>query len=263
MMNTNTNMQPLLDKLPQQKNVIAIASGKGGVGKTWLSVSLSHALSLLGKKVLLFDGDLGLANVDIQLGLNPKRNISGLISGENTLEQVITKYKEGGFDIIAGQSGGSSAPTHSPTRMSNLLRRHLYKLANRYDKVIIDLPAGIEQSVRTVAAQAGTYLILANADPTSLTDAYAYIKLTLKDDPEAQFKIVINAARNINEGKRTYQTLCKVCENFLRIKPELLSIIHYDPHIQDSIRHQTLHLLRHESTQSAKDIMALAEALSK
>src|SRR5471032_2272877 len=93
---------------PRKNNIIAIASGKGGVGKTWLAVTLSHLFARSGRHILLFDGDIGLANVDIQLGLTPNRDLSGVTSGRYTLEEAITHYDEGGFDVIAGRSGSAS-----------------------------------------------------------------------------------------------------------------------------------------------------------
>src|SRR5271155_2264358 len=93
---------------PRKNNIIAIASGKGGVGKTWLAVTLTHLFARSGRHALLFDGDIGLANVDVQLGLTPQRDLSSVTSGRHTLKEVITPYPEGGFDIIAGRSGSAS-----------------------------------------------------------------------------------------------------------------------------------------------------------
>ena len=102
------------------KNLIAIASGKGGVGKTWFSITLSQALSKLGRRVMLFDGDLGLANVDIQLGLMPDRDLGAIIDRSATLEQVAQRYPAGGFDIVAGRSGSGSLASLTTQRLSEL-----------------------------------------------------------------------------------------------------------------------------------------------
>src|SRR5471032_1835593 len=96
---------------PRKNNIIAIASGKGGVGKTWLAVTLSHLFARSGRHVLLFDGDIGLANVDVQLGLTPQRDLNGVLAGRHTLKEAITHYDEGGFDIIAGRSGSATLAT--------------------------------------------------------------------------------------------------------------------------------------------------------
>src|SRR6185312_15989217 len=99
--------QPLAQR-PKGRNVIAVASGKGGVGKTWFSITLTHTLARAGQRVLLFDGDLGLANVDIQLGLMPKYDLGSVVAGRLTLNQAAVSYKDGGFDIIAGRSGSGT-----------------------------------------------------------------------------------------------------------------------------------------------------------
>src|SRR5688572_13751422 len=106
--------------LTKAKNVIAVASGKGGVGKTWFAITLSHALAKAGRKTLLFDGDLGLANVDIQLGLTPDRDLGGVITGRIGLAQAASRYEEGGFDIVAGRSGTGSLATLPAQRLAQL-----------------------------------------------------------------------------------------------------------------------------------------------
>ncbi|MBT5107509.1 MAG: AAA family ATPase, partial [Rhodospirillaceae bacterium] len=159
-----------------RRKIIAVASGKGGVGKTWFSVTLSHALSRMDRRALLFDGDLGLANVDIQLGLTPKHDLSAVIAGKLTLQQAITHYDAGGFDILAGRSGANNL-TSIPIPKLKSLRNDLRDLAAKYDRVIIDLSAGVDRTVQTLATLAKTILVVTTDEPTSLTDAYAFIKL--------------------------------------------------------------------------------------
>jgi flagellar biosynthesis protein FlhG len=140
-------------------NVIAVASGKGGVGKTWFSITLSHALANAGKSVLLFDGDLGLANVDVQLGLMPKRDLNDVIRGRLGIDKVIQPYKDGGFDIIAGRSGQASLSALPSQRLA-LLRDQLLDVASEYDVVIIDLGAGVDRTVRMLSASAARTLLV-------------------------------------------------------------------------------------------------------
>ena len=125
---------------PEKRNIIAVASGKGGVGKTWFSITLAHALALAGKKALLFDGDLGLANVDVQLGCTPRRDLGSVLSGEATLAQAVTPNPNG-FDIIAGRSGSGSLANLSAARLLDL-RTELGRFAQNYDWVVpISAPA--------------------------------------------------------------------------------------------------------------------------
>ena len=169
---------PTLAPRPPQRakgrNIVAVASGKGGVGKTWFAITLTHALARAGRRTLLFDGDLGLANVDIQLALMPKHDLGSVVAGKITLNQAATAYKEGGFEIIAGRSG-SGAMANIPLSRLQLLSDDLVVLAGAYDKVVVDLGAGVEKTVRQLATGAGTILVITTDEPTSLTDAYAFI----------------------------------------------------------------------------------------
>lgn len=242
---------------PQGKNVIAVASGKGGVGKTWFSVTLTHALARQGKKVLLFDGDLGLANVDVQLGLMPKRDLNDVIRGRLSLDKVVQRYEEGGFDIIAGRSGQASLSALPSQRLA-LLRDQLLDLSKSYDVVIIDLGAGVDRTVRMMSASAVRTLLVTTDEPTSLTDAYAFIKLGAAAGMSKRVSIVANQAPNIVEGEKTYKTLLKACENFLRLNPALAGIVRQDPRVKDSIRAQTPILTRSPNTEAATDVEKIA-----
>lgn len=242
---------------PQGKNVIAVASGKGGVGKTWFSVTLTHALAKQGKKVLLFDGDLGLANVDVQLGLMPKRDLNDVIRGRLSLDKVVQRYEEGGFDIIAGRSGQASLSALPSQRLA-ILRDQLLDLAKSYDVVVIDLGAGVDRTVRMMSASAVRTLLVSTDEPTSLTDAYAFIKLGAAAGMSKRVSIVSNQAPSMLEGEKTYKTLLKACENFLRLNPPMAGIIRQDPRVKDSIRAQSPILTRSPNTEAAMDVEKIA-----
>ena len=240
------------------KNLIAVASGKGGVGKTWFSITLSHALAQAGKKVLLFDGDLGLANVDVQLGLMPKRDLNDVIRGRLGLDRVTQRYEEGGFDIVAGRSGQASLSA-LPSQRLTLLRDQLLEVANSYDVVIMDLGAGVDRTVRMLSATATRTLLVATDEPTSLTDAYAFIKLGSAAGMSKHIDVVINQASSVVEGEKTYKTLLKACENFLRLSPPLAGMIRHDTKVKDSIRHQTPILIRSPNADAAEDAQKIAQ----
>lgn len=257
---TSPTAKPTTEIMQKLPNVIAVASGKGGVGKTWFSITLAHQLAAKGKNVLLFDGDLGLANVDIQLGLMPKVDISSYLTGQIKLQDAITKYTEGGFDILAGRSGTGSLASLPQPRL-NALRQAIVELSPQYDTIIIDLGAGIDKTVRSLAIQAGTSLIITNDEPTSLTDAYAFIKMTHADAPNCDNRILVNMAKSRNDGERTYQTLLKACENFLKISPPLAGIIRQDRRIAESIRNQISVLKRYPNSELSEDIERIAKVL--
>ena len=260
MMSTAQSPNKVL-RISTQAEILAIASGKGGVGKTWLSITLAQALSQLGQRVLLFDGDLGLANIDIQLGLNPRRDLGDVLSGKQSLEKVTMSCEPGGFDVIAGRSGSSSL-THAPFEKLEGLTQGLREHSGNYDRVIIDLGAGIERTVRFLAAQAQSCLVVTNDEPTSITDAYAFIKLALRHDPSADLRVVVNMAKSAAEAGRTYATLRKACESFLKAKPPLAGIIRHDERVRDAIRKQIPLMQRHPGSPAAEDVVKLARALT-
>ena len=243
--------------LPQRPHILAVASGKGGVGKTWFSITLSQALAKQGKKALLFDGDLGLANVDIQLGLTPEKDLGAVVEGGSNLASAVTNYPAGGFDILAGRSGSGNLATLGSQKLAEI-RNDLVALATNYDAVIIDLGAGVERSVRQLAGAASFTYVVVTDEPTSLTDAYAFIKLARAATPNADMRVVVNMATNISEGQKTYDTIRKACESFLRYTPPLVGIIRRDPKVRDAIRAQTGLLTRSPICEAASDVEAIA-----
>jgi len=241
-------------------NVFAVASGKGGVGKTWFAVTLSHALADLGQRTLLFDGDFGLANVDIQLGLMPKADLSGVVGGNLTLNQAVQPFDDGNFDIIAGRSG-SSALNHIPANQVQHLGNDLAVLAASYDRVIVDLGAGLDRPTRQLTSKAGTCLVVTADEPTAMTDAYAFIKTMAKDRPGLDLRIIVNQSDSIRDGERTYNTLRRACEGFLGISPPLAGVIRWDKRVRDTIKAQQPILAHAPTSPAARDVVAIAQSL--
>ncbi|MCJ9429560.1 MinD/ParA family protein [Kordiimonas marina] len=258
-----TDATKTTDQEVQERRLITIASGKGGVGKTWLSVTLAHALSHAGRKVLLFDGDLGLANVDIQLGFMPERDLGQIISGECSVREVAVPYQDNdgtSFDVLPGKSGSGALGALSKDTLQRV-RASLIDAAADYDYVLLDLAAGIDPSVTTLSFHRGKILVVMTADPTSLTDAYAFIKVTHMRNPQADISIVVNNVASKREGERAYEAIKRACEGFLKISPPLAGIIKNDAKVVDAIRNQVPILTRHPQSEAAKDVRALAATI--
>jgi flagellar biosynthesis protein FlhG len=245
--------------------VIAVASGKGGVGKTWFAITLAHALARAGQRVLLVDGDLGLANVDVQLGLDAPHDLGAVLDGTLPLAAA-TAHHDGGFDILPGRSGSGALAALDAAAIAAVLAM-LHEAALGYDAVVLDLAAGVDAALRRLVGAADVLLVVATEEPTSLTDAYALLKLTAADrraqgDAAAGTRsIVVNQAASEAAGERTYAALARACTAFLNETPVLAGIIRRDDRVRDAIRRQTLLLVRHPASPAAAAVEAVARRL--
>lgn len=238
--------------------IIAIASGKGGVGKTWLSITLAHALAEQGRRVVLMDADLGLANADVQLGLNPGRDLGAVLGGAAVEDAA--QALPAGFHLLAGRSGSGALAGLAGAGLEaalDLPRR----LAARFQDVVVDLGAGVEAPQRRLAALADLLLVLATEEPTSLTDAYAVLKLHARDAPQGDARLVVNLAGTAATGQRTHATLAAAVRRFLARGLPLAGVVRRDAKVPDAIRHQTPLLTRHPGCVAAQDVRALARGL--
>ncbi len=241
-------------------NIIAIASGKGGVGKTWISSTIAHVFGNSGRKALLFDGDIGLANVDVQLGVAPQHDLSDVFAGRVSLKEAITNYKNGKFDIIAGRSGSGSL-ANLPVEKIQQLGLELEKLAKDYDTILLDLGAGVEQQVQAMAKLARKCLVVITDEPTSLYDAYAFIKIMRFTNIDTEVQVIVNMAENQRDGMKTFANFQNTCENFLKFSPKLAGIVRKDPKVKDAIRSQKPLLLKSPKSMAGADIAALTVKL--
>lgn len=242
---------------------LAIASGKGGVGKTWFAITLAHAWARQGARVLLCDGDLGLANVDVQLGLAPGGDLGAVLSRRMTLAQAVCRH-EAGFEILPGCSGAGTLASLPPAVLDELLAG-LGRLGQDYDRLILDLGAGLEPGVRRMAVFADTLLVLLTNEPTSLTDAYAVLKLYAADRREGGFsgtaQAVVNQASSLAAGQRTYRALATACDTFLGAAPRFAGVVRRDDQVRAAIRRQIPLLDYAPASPAAVDVSAIAAAL--
>ncbi len=234
--------------------LIVIASGKGGVGKTCLAIGLSQALAEAGQRVALVDGDLGLANVDVQLGLDPRRDVSDVLSGRCTAEAALLPHPAG-FALLPGRSGSAALAALEGASLQGFVRM-LRGLP--MDWLVLDLGAGIGAAQRGLAAAADLLIVVATEEPTSLTDAYAVLKLHRRDAPAGLAGLVVNMAA---QPARVHAALDAACRGFLGQGLALLGAVRRDPRVASAIRAQTPLLTRHPNTPAAEDLRRLAEAL--
>lgn len=244
------------------KNMIAVVSGRRGSGKTWFSINLAHALSLFKQKVILFDGDCGLNNTKIQLGLDFASDLDAVIYGNKSLNQVVFNYDKGHFDIAIGNPGSSGLSTMSIGRLQ-ILGDDLNIWAQNYDKMILDTSSGLTNSAKVLVSICQSAIIICTDEPQSITDNYALIKLITTRNPRTSINVVINQVNSIEEGMRAYQILDKACREFLKISPHLLGIIRQDTRVRDSIRNQSTIISRYPQSEAALDVISVAQRILK
>ena len=227
-----------LRQMTQNKlvKVVAVTGGKGGVGKTNASLNVAIALGFAGKKVLVLDADLGLANCDVMLGLRVDKNLSHVLSGECELDDILIEGP-GGIKIVPATSGTQSMVDLSSAEHAGLIRA-FSELKSHYDVLIIDTAAGISDMVMSFSRAAQDVLVVVCDEPTSITDAYALIKLLNREHQVYKFKIVANMVRSLREGQELFAKLTKVTDRFLDVSLELSSIIPFDENIRKSVRKQ-------------------------
>ena len=221
---------------PHNTKVIAITSGKGGVGKTNIVANTAIALSRMGKRVLVMDADLGLGNIDILLGLTPRYNIGHFLRGERRLDEIIIRGPE---DImILPASSGIHELTELNAEEQLSLIAHLDEMVNGIDIMIIDTGAGISSNVLFFNIAAQDIVVIASAEPTSITDAYALMKVLSKKYDEKEFRLIVNGVESEQEGKDVYRKLSTVGGRFLNISLDYLGYIPYDEAVQFSVIQQ-------------------------
>lgn len=215
--------------------IITLTSGKGGVGKSTISVNLGLALASAGKKVLLFDADLGLANINVLLGVVPKFNLYHVIKGHKELEDIIIRTPEG-LDIIAGASGYSMLANLSDKERGTLVSA--FEKLSGYDIMLIDTGAGVSSNVVGFTLPADKVIVVTTPEPTAITDAYGIIKSIVLVAPDKNLKLLVNRAQSSLEGKKVAERVINISSQFLNVRVENLGFIYDDDNVSKSIRRQ-------------------------
>ncbi len=238
---------------------LAVTSGKGGVGKTSISVNLAISLAQMGQRVTLFDADLGMANAEVLMGLVPPYSLYDVLYGGKTIEEVAVRGPLG-INVISGGSG--------LVEMANLdreRRRYLLDMLSRAgrddDFLIVDTGAGIGKNVLGFVAAAKEVIVVITPEPTSLTDAYALIKVLDRFDVHREVGVVVNRAADQREASRVYGRLLAVVERFLKIKLNNLGWIPEDKAVAQAVKNQQPFALANPSSAASRSIASVASVL--
>ena len=238
---------------------IAVASGKGGVGKTNLALNLGFALHELGQTLVLLDADLGLANLDVLLGLSPEKNLQDLL-GDATAENVVVPLAKEGFVFLPSASGVAEL-VELDEDVRTLLLGKLDALFRQYDFLLLDLGAGISPTVLSFAAMPQERIVVITPEPTSLTDSYALIKVLCTQHQIRNFQIIVNMAESDKEAKSAFNRLAQACERFLTLPISLLGVVHRDHMVTEAVRHQVPFMKFAPTCQAAQDIREIAKKI--
>ncbi len=255
------NLQAKITGRDKLTRVITVTSGKGGVGKTNFSVNLALALSELKQKVILLDADLGLANIDVILGLSTPYNLAHVIYGEKTIPEIICEGPRG-LKIIPGGSGMQELANLKDWQVENFLTKlsHLEGLA---DYLIIDTGAGLAKSVQSFSLAADEVLIVTTTEPTAITDAYGLIKTIKQQRYSGKIQVVVNRANTAADAYVVFFKLKVAVNKFLDHKIEFLGSIRDDLKVSQAVKEQQPFIISYPTCKASQDIYQLASSLSK
>ena len=262
-MNYNTNSLMVNTQFshiqPFRSRVLAVVSGKGGVGKTNLAVNLGLSLARRGLRVALLDADLGTANVDVVLGINPRYHLQHVVTGQKSLAEIMVEGPFG-LQIIPGASGLPDL-ADLPEVQRQMLLHALLVLDGAVDLLLIDTGAGVGQNVVQFILAAGEMLVVTTPEPTSITDAYALMKVVAGYQMPVSTKLVINNVQHRSEGEATGRKLATVAHQFLGRQVEVLGVIPSDKSVRDAVYMQSPLLQSRPYSPAARAINQLGEQL--
>lgn len=246
---------------PGPVQVIAVTGGKGGVGKTCVAVNLAAALAAQDKRVLLLDGDLGLANADVQMGLTPRYTLEHVLDGRCTLEEAVIDTPAG-FRLIPAASGVTRLAELSTNEHLGLVQAFSH-LSQGLDVLIIDTAAGIADGVRQFCQAAQHVLVVVNDEPASLTDAYALIKVLHRSHGLGRFQILANRSPGTGSGEALFRKLERVTTRFLEVVVEYAGEIPEDSFVRSAVRLQRCVVDAYPSSTAARAYARLAQRTAR
>jgi flagellar biosynthesis protein FlhG len=241
---------------PRPVRVLAVSSGKGGVGKTNVAVNLGVSLSELGRHAVLLDADLGLANVDVLLGLQPKFNLSHVLSGERSLDEILVEGPSG-LKIVPASSGIQRMSELTTAEQAAVIRA-FGEMNQDIDVLLVDTAAGISGGVVNFVRACQDIILVVCDEPTSLTDAYAFIKLLNRDYGVHRFQILPNMVQDYQQGQALFGKLCRVTDRYLDVTLDLLGVVPRDEQLRKAVQKQTPVVVAYPHSKAARAFRALA-----
>ena len=240
--------------------VIAVTSGKGGVGKTNFSINLAIYLARANKRVVIIDADFGLANVELLLGVSPRYSFKHVLSGEVSVSDALTTGPEG-VRFLSGGSGLTQLADVTESQTSILLSS-FSQLEELADILLIDTGAGMSKTVTNFLKASHEIVVVTTSDPTAIADAYTIMKAIAEDNPEPPpLKIVINRVESYKEGAEVFGRLHRVCVRFLNMKPVTLGNIPYDKYLVRAVKSQEPVAIMYPNSESSRSIEAISKRL--
>lgn len=246
---------------PRPVRVIAVTSGKGGVGKTNVSVNLAVSMAEEGQRVMLLDADLGLANVDVMLGLHPEYDLSHVIQGQRTLEEIIVTGPAG-LQIVPASSGTKMMAELSPVEHAGVIRA-FSELSHDLDVLIIDTAAGIADSVVSFSRAAQEVIVVVCDEPASITDAYALIKLLSREYGIQRFRVLANMAHSAQEGRELFAKIARVTERYLDVTLDFVGVVPFDDYLRKAVKRQKAVVEAYPRSRAAMAFKTLAQKADK
>lgn len=246
-------------EINQDAHVIAITSGKGGVGKTNFTVNLALALQEAGKNTLIFDADLGMANIDVVLGVVPSYTLAHVIKRQKRLQEIILTGPKG-VKVLPGSSGSIELSSLSEQQIQNLISQWR-NLEEKFDFILIDTGAGIHQDVLNFLKAADDIIVLLTPEPPSITDSYGLIKVLSQQKLQSSLYLVINQATSKEEGQRIFRRVANVIQEFLGLQIQLLGSIPYDEKVSAAVKSQRPFFLEYPNSAAAKGMSKIIQKL--
>jgi len=259
MANEMLYLQRVMENCRRPAKVLAITSGKGGVGKTNIAANLAICLAASGKKVLLVDTDISLGNLDIVMGVHSKYNVSHLLSGRKSIEEIIYTGPEG-LEVIFGASGLEDLANIDEFRRHRLLGE-LSRLQSDFDVIVIDTAAGISRLVVGFCLAADHVLVATTPEAPAMTDAYAMIKMLVGNGLAGQISLIVNMALTVTEGKKTYRQISNVARQFLNTHVYYAGVLLKDERLSFAVRQRKPVVLAYPKARISSSLVALAAKL--